>query len=175
MVCAWRARARAHAHTHTHTHTLHARGARARTPAPSHTAASAVVTNQSVTHSNTNTSTVCFTFPGTTEWVQAGQAVAIRPAYVMTHDNTAAVMPKFLGLGAARIANPRQVVFTLDHNVQDVSKGNLAKYSAIEAFAAKHGVDFYPAGRGIGHQVMCEEVRLHLISTTQAHQPLTLA
>lgn len=34
---------------------------------------------------------------------------------------------------------------------------NLEKYSNIEAFAKKHGIDFYPAGRGIGHQVLCEE------------------
>lgn len=30
---------------------------------------------------------------------------------------------------------------------------NLAKYAKIRDFAAHHSVDFYPAGRGIGHQV----------------------
>ncbi|KAF7558340.1 hypothetical protein G7046_g5814 [Stylonectria norvegica] len=30
-------------------------------------------------------------------------------------------------------------------------------YSLIEEFANKHGVQFYPAGRGIGHQLMVEE------------------
>lgn len=33
----------------------------------------------------------------------------------------------------------------------------MSKYASIEAFARKHGVDFYPAGRGIGHQVLVEE------------------
>jgi homoaconitate hydratase len=33
----------------------------------------------------------------------------------------------------------------------------LKKYANIEAFAKEMGVDFYPAGRGIGHQIMCEE------------------
>ena len=33
----------------------------------------------------------------------------------------------------------------------------MKKYAEIRDFAARHGVDFYPAGRGIGHQVMCEE------------------
>ena len=47
--------------------------------------------------------------------------------------------------------------FTLDHNVQDKSETNLKKYEGIEAFAKEHGIDFYPAGRGIGHQIMCEE------------------
>ncbi len=89
--------------------------------------------------------------------VHSGDFVTVEPAHVMTHDNTGAVMPKFTSIGASRIFNPRQPVFTLDHNVQDRSEDNLAKYRKIEDFAARQGVDFYPAGRGIGHQIMCEE------------------
>ncbi|MCX6149354.1 MAG: homoaconitase [Ignavibacteriales bacterium] len=96
--------------------------------------------------------------------VQAGDYLSIRPAYIMTHDNTGAVIPKFMGLhaygksiGATKLANPRQVVHTLDHNVQDKSEKNLEKYKKIEEFSKKMGADFYPAGRGIGHQIMCEE------------------
>eukprot|EP01120_Amphizonella_sp_Union-15-10_P002851 TRINITY_DN13141_c0_g1_i1.p1 TRINITY_DN13141_c0_g1~~TRINITY_DN13141_c0_g1_i1.p1 ORF type:complete len:699 (-),score=148.09 TRINITY_DN13141_c0_g1_i1:28-1887(-) len=76
----------------------------------------------------------------------------------MTHDNTAAVMKKFLQLGPGiSILNPRQPVFALDHNVQDTSPQNLQKYEEIKKFAMDQGVDFFPAGRGIGHQIMCEE------------------
>ncbi|KAA3601464.1 MAG: homoaconitase [Calditrichaeota bacterium] len=89
--------------------------------------------------------------------VKSGDYISIKPAHVMTHDNTGAVIPKFKSIGATKIFNPRQVVFTLDHNVQDKSEKNLAKYSRIENFAKEMGVDFYPAGRGIGHQIMCEE------------------
>ena len=89
--------------------------------------------------------------------VRSGDYIYIQPAHVMTHDNTGAVIPKFRGIGATRIARPRQVVSTLDHNVQDTSDKNLEKYRNIEAFAAEMGIDFYPAGRGIGHQIMCEE------------------
>ncbi|HEX9795289.1 MAG TPA: homoaconitase [Planctomycetota bacterium] len=89
--------------------------------------------------------------------VAAGDFVTVRPAHVMTHDNTSAVMQRFVAIGAAHVADPRQPVFTLDHNVQDHSDKNLAKYRAIEAFAAAEGIDFHPAGRGIGHQVMAEE------------------
>ena len=89
--------------------------------------------------------------------VRAGDYLSVSPAHVMTHDNSGAVIPKFQSIGASRIRNPRQVVFTLDHNVQDKSDQNLAKYRKIEEFAGKHGIDFYPAGRGIGHQIMCEE------------------
>ncbi|EGD77992.1 homoacontiase [Salpingoeca rosetta] len=95
--------------------------------------------------------------PASATAVRSGDFVSVAPAFVMTHDNTAAVMQKFDELGADHFFNPHQAVFTLDHNVQDKSEKNLAKYRAIEAFAAKHGVTFFPAGRGIGHQVMCEE------------------
>ncbi len=89
--------------------------------------------------------------------VHVGDYISIRPAHVMTHDNSGAVIPKFRAIGATKVADPRQIVFTLDHNVQDKSDANLKKYAGIEAFAAEHGIDFYPAGRGIGHQIMCEE------------------
>ena len=89
--------------------------------------------------------------------VQSGDFISIRPAYIMTHDNTGAVIPKFKSIGATKLANPRQVVHTLDHNIQDKSEKNLTKYQKIEEFSKSMGADFYPAGRGIGHQIMCEE------------------
>ena len=89
--------------------------------------------------------------------VHVGDYISIRPAHVMTHDNSGAVIPKFEAIGATRIVNPRQVVFTLDHDIQNRSAKNLGKYGRIEAFAKKHDIDFYPAGRGIGHQIMVEE------------------
>ncbi|KAI0261537.1 homoaconitase [Gloeopeniophorella convolvens] len=89
--------------------------------------------------------------------VKAGDYVMIRPEHVMTHDNTGPVISKFKSIGATRIKSPGQAVFTLDHDVQNKSSKNLAKYANIEAFARSHGVDFYPAGRGIGHQVLVEE------------------
>jgi homoaconitate hydratase len=93
----------------------------------------------------------------TNQSVRSGDYIMIRPAHVMTHDNTGAVIPKFKSIGISEIANPRQPVYTLDHNVQDTSEKNLQKYQKIENFAKEMGVDFYPAGRGIGHQIMCEE------------------
>ncbi|KAF8734135.1 Homoaconitase, mitochondrial, partial [Rhizoctonia solani] len=75
----------------------------------------------------------------------------------MTHDNTGPVISKFKSLGATRIHNPRQPVFTIDHDVQNKTAKNLQKYASIEAFGRTHGIDFYGAGRGIGHQVLVEE------------------
>ncbi len=89
--------------------------------------------------------------------VHSGDFISIQPAHVMTHDNTGAIIPKFRAIGAKKLANPRQVVIALDHNIQDKSEKNLQKYAKIEAFAREMGADFYPAGRGIGHQIMVEE------------------
>lgn len=89
--------------------------------------------------------------------IQSGDYVTIKPAYVMTHDNTGAVIPKFNSIGAYKLANSKQVVITLDHDIQNKSEKNLDKYRKIEEFANYHGADFYPAGRGIGHQIMVEE------------------
>jgi homoaconitate hydratase len=89
--------------------------------------------------------------------VKSGDYVSIQPSHCMSHDNSWPVALKFMGLGAKSIHNNRQVVMTLDHDVQNKSVKNLEKYRNIENFAKNHGVDFYPAGRGIGHQVMVEE------------------
>lgn len=91
------------------------------------------------------------------EKVHSGDYITIRPKHVMTHDNTGAVIPKFSSIGATRMANPRQPVFAIDHDIQNNSEENLAKYSRIEAFARENDVDFYPPGTGISHQVMIEQ------------------
>ncbi|HVO80681.1 MAG TPA: homoaconitase [Terriglobales bacterium] len=88
--------------------------------------------------------------------LRTGDFVSIRPHRVMTHDNTSAVMSKFKGIGAKEIHNPQQLVFALDHDIQNQDEANQKKYRSIEAFAKEHGVDFYPAGSGIGHQIMVE-------------------
>lgn len=89
--------------------------------------------------------------------VHTGDYVSIRPAHCMSHDNSWPVALKFMGLGATKVHNPRQIVNALDHDIQNKSEKNLTKYRNIENFAKKHGIDFYPAGRGIGHQIMVEE------------------
>lgn len=89
--------------------------------------------------------------------VQSGDYVSVRPSHCMTHDNSWPVALKFMGLGATRVKDNRQVVLTLDHDVQNKSEKNLEKYKNIENFGRKQGIDFYPAGRGIGHQIMVEE------------------
>jgi len=88
--------------------------------------------------------------------LRAGDFLSIRPHRCMTHDNTSAVMSKFKGIGAKKVKDPKQLTYALDHDIQNHDESNLKKYRAIEAFAKEHSVDFYPAGSGIGHQIMVE-------------------
>ncbi|MCJ1341092.1 mitochondrial Homoaconitase [Bachmanniomyces sp. S44760] len=91
------------------------------------------------------------------KYVKAGDYVTLSPHHCMTHDNSWPVASKFMSIGASKIHDRKQIVMTLDHDVQNKSESNLRKYRQIEEFARKQEVDFYPAGRGIGHQIMVEE------------------
>lgn len=91
------------------------------------------------------------------ETVRSGDFIRIKPHHIMTHDNTGAVIPKFKSIGATKLADTNQPVFALDHDIQNKSERNLAKYAGIQQFAQTHGNKFYPAGRGIAHQVLVEE------------------
>jgi homoaconitate hydratase len=88
--------------------------------------------------------------------LRPGDFVSIKPRHVLTHDNTSAVIKKFKSIGAQRVFNHQQPVFAIDHDIQNRSDDNVAKYAAIEAFAREQHIDFYPAGTGIGHQIMVE-------------------
>ena len=63
--------------------------------------------------------------------LRTGDFVSIGPHRVMTHDNTSAVMKKFQAIGAKKIHDPKQLVFALDHDIQNKEDANLAKYRAI--------------------------------------------
>jgi homoaconitate hydratase len=93
---------------------------------------------------------------GPARGLRPGDMVSLRPRHILTHDNTSAVISKFRGIGASRICNPRQPVVVLDHDIQNRTPENLEKYTRIRAFCREQGVDFHPAGTGIGHQIMMD-------------------
>src|SRR5437879_108120 len=88
--------------------------------------------------------------------LRTGDFLSIRPRRCMKHDNRSGVISKFKGIGAKKVKDPQQLVFALDHDIQNQDEANQKKYRAIEAFAKEQGVEFYPAGSGIGHQIMVE-------------------
>ena len=87
--------------------------------------------------------------------VRSGDFVSIRPRHVMTHDNTGAVIPKFKQIGATSIADPAQPVFAIDHDIQNTSPENLAKYAKIEKFAAESGLALH----GLHHEIYLSDPR----------------
>lgn len=62
------------------------------------------------------------------KYVRAGDYVTISPQHCMTHDNSWPVAMKFMSIGASKIYDKRQIVMTLDHDVQNKSESNLKKY-----------------------------------------------
>ncbi|KAK2612393.1 mitochondrial Homoaconitase [Conoideocrella luteorostrata] len=93
--------------------------------------------------------------------VRSGDYVQIQPHRCLTHDNTHPVATKFMSTGATKIKDPDQLVFALDHDIQNKSPSNLKKYDQIQEFAKKHGVNFFGAGHGIGHQIMASSPALY--------------
>ncbi|KAH8899140.1 homoaconitase [Thozetella sp. PMI_491] len=81
--------------------------------------------------------------------VKAGDYVTLAPHRIMTHDNSWPVALKFMQIGASKIHDNSQVIMTLDHDVQNETPANLKKYRQVEEFAGQHGIQFYPAKRGI--------------------------
>src|SRR5947207_5099648 len=53
--------------------------------------------------------------------------------------------------------NRRPAAVAIQHDIQNLTPENLGKYAKIDSFAREQGVDFYPAGTGISHQVMVEQ------------------
>lgn len=100
--------------------------------------------------------TLAYMTEGPERSLRAGDFVSVKPRHILTHDNTSAVIKKFRSIGAKRVFNHQQPVFVLDHDIQNTAEENLKKYAAIEGFAREHHIDFYPAGTGIGHQIMVE-------------------
>ena len=94
---------------------------------------------------------------GPTRPLRAGDFLSIRPHHVMTHDNTSAVMKKFKAIGAKRVHDPAQPVFTADHDIQNTEESQPGEVSAHGGIRARARHRLLSAGTGIGHQIMVEQ------------------
>ncbi len=92
------------------------------------------------------------------EPVDVGQIVSVRPDYVLSHDNTAAIRKKFEQIGVDAVCDTRMPVIVLDHTVPPSTAQYANNHRSIREFVAQQGIEnFYDAGRGICHQVLVEE------------------
>jgi homoaconitate hydratase family protein len=90
--------------------------------------------------------------------VGVGDIVFARPYSVLAHDNAAAILKIFEGLGGKEVWDPDRVFIALDHNVPPPDQKKAASHKAIREFVRAQGIEhFYDCGCGICHQVLPEE------------------
>ena len=90
--------------------------------------------------------------------VKPGEIVVIEPDVVLSHDNTAAIAQIFRRLPHKRVRYPERLAITLDHAVPPPSAKHAQNHARVRDFVREHGVrNFFEVGRGICHQVLCEE------------------
>lgn len=95
---------------------------------------------------------------GEGQGVKPGDIVVIEPDVVLSHDNTAAIAEIFAGLPHQRVRYPDRLAITLDHAVPPPTPKHAQNHARIRQFVAAQGIrDFFEIGRGICHQVLCEE------------------
>ena len=89
---------------------------------------------------------------------KANDIVVIAPDVVLSHDNTAAIADIFAQLPQDRVKYPRRLAITLDHAVPPPTPKHAQNHARIREFVQQQGIDhFFEIGRGICHQVLCEE------------------
>ena len=90
--------------------------------------------------------------------VSPGEVVVIEPDVVLSHDNTAAIATIFGQLPHTRVKYPERLAITLDHAVPPPTPKHARNHSSIREFVRQQGIKhFFEIGRGICHQVLCEE------------------
>ena len=90
--------------------------------------------------------------------VKPGEIVVIEPDVVLSHDNTAAIAEIFERLPHTRVRYPQRLAITLDHAVPPPSAKHAQNHARVREFTREQGVqNFFEVGRGICHQVLCEE------------------
>jgi 3-isopropylmalate/(R)-2-methylmalate dehydratase large subunit len=90
--------------------------------------------------------------------VQPGDVLDIGPDVVLSHDNTAAIARIFAQLPHQRVKYPDRLAITLDHAAPPPTPRHAKNHDEVRQFVAQHGItNFFEIGRGICHQVLCEE------------------
>lgn len=90
--------------------------------------------------------------------VRAGEIVTLEPDYILTHDNTAAILKKLPEIGATRLKYPERIIVVLDHVTPAADSKHAANHKSIREFVSEQGINnFYDVGRGVCHQIMVEE------------------
>jgi homoaconitate hydratase family protein len=89
--------------------------------------------------------------------VRAGDVVTVAPDYVLSHDNSAAIIGEFKKLGLAKVRIPDKIVIVLDHIVPASEEKYAQNHKTIREFVAAQGIpNFFDIQHGVCHQVFTE-------------------
>ncbi len=90
--------------------------------------------------------------------VQAGEVVTVSPDYVLSHDNSAAIIKEFRKLGVKKVKAPAKIVIVLDHVVPAADEKYAQNHKSIREFVAEQGLpNFFDINTGVCHQVLPEQ------------------
>lgn len=93
------------------------------------------------------------------EHVAPGEIVTAKPDYMLTHDNTAAIITKVAAqLEQYGVARPDMHLIVLDHVIPAANEKSATNHKKIRAYVQRYEIPhFFDVGRGICHQVVMEE------------------
>lgn len=90
--------------------------------------------------------------------VRAGEVVTVSPDYILTHDNSAAIIKEFQKLGVKKVCCPQKIVIVLDHVVPASEEKYAQNHKSIREFVSAQEIfQFYDVNSGVCHQVFSEE------------------
>jgi homoaconitate hydratase family protein len=89
--------------------------------------------------------------------VGAGEIVTVSPDYILSHDNSAAIIREFEKLGLDKVKCAEKIVIVLDHVVPASSEKYAQNHKVIREFVETQGIPhFFDVRHGICHQVFSE-------------------
>jgi homoaconitate hydratase family protein len=89
--------------------------------------------------------------------VRAGEVVTVSPDYILSHDNSAAIIKEFRKLGVKEVKSNQKLVVILDHVVPAASEKYALNHKTIREFVSTQKIqNFFDISSGICHQVFSE-------------------
>lgn len=83
--------------------------------------------------------------------------VTVSPDYILSHDNSAAIIGEFKKLGVTKVSCPQKLVIVLDHVVPASSEKYAQNHKIIREFVSEQEIsNFFDVSNGICHQVFSE-------------------
>jgi homoaconitate hydratase family protein len=90
--------------------------------------------------------------------VSPGEVVTVSPDFILSHDNSAAIIKEFQKLGIEKVRNRQKIVIILDHVVPAASEKYALNHKIIREFVERQNIAyFFDIHNGICHQVFSEQ------------------